>query len=359
MNLRSQLYLLQLEDYNLDRWREWIKNNPHREVIEKKGKINWTLKAQVLYLLAHIFGLEAAVKLLLPIDWFLKLVLVLAAKIKLSGLKRLIVIGVVGSWGKTTTKDHLALMLDQKYKIFKTAGNNNTLLGVALSVLKMPFDTQVFVCEIGEYYPGDIRQLCQLVRPKIGVITAIGPMHLERFGTMAKLEETLHEIDGFVDLLIEPGQDPIKKLADYFKVAVPKEFPASPHRLEMSKNNGVTIIDDSYNSNPEGFLMALGKMKGKPKILVTPGMIEMGNEPFASAQGKQFEENKKAAAAAAKNCDEVIVVGKTNREAWLAGLGKFKYHLASDLEEVQKILSRISKPGAVILFENDLPDHYF
>ncbi len=221
----------------------------------------------------------------------------------------------------------------------------------------MPTGTQIFVCEMGAYQPGEIKQICDLIRPKVGIITVIGSMHLERFGSLEMIKKTKYELLAAIPadgLKVEPGSDPIAAVAKFFDVKLTGGAVVSPHRLEIKKTGGITIIDDSYNSNPEGFLRALATLKsvkGGPKVLVTPGMIELGS--------LQFGENKKAAAAAAKVCDEIIIVGETNREALVAGVGKHQYYLASSLEEAQKILSSLAKPGAVILLENDLPDQYF
>ena len=148
MTLRSQLYLLQLEEYDLGRFNQWLKDNSNKEVVEKKGKLVWTIKAKIIYFLAKLTGsLVLAVKLYTPVDFLTKKILVMAAKLKLFFLHRkLVVIGITGSWGKTTTKEKVALTLVQKYKVFKTVGNHNTILGVAMDVLKMPFKTEVFVC---------------------------------------------------------------------------------------------------------------------------------------------------------------------------------------------------------------------
>ncbi|MDP2860577.1 MAG: Mur ligase family protein [bacterium] len=366
MNIRSQLYLLQLEDYDLNRFKRWLSENPSREILEKKGKINWTLKARTLYFLAKTTGsMSMAVKLLTPFDSLIKLLFILLSKIKLLFFHRkMITIGVTGSWGKTTTKEKLAAVLGVKYSVYKTAGNNNTLLGVAKNVLKIPLKTEIFICEMGAYKTGDIKTICHLVGPKIGIITAVGPMHLERFGTLEKIRQTKYElfesvpVDG---LKIGPGEDAIFKTAAYFQIR-PNEveetlssFSSPPHRLEVKFVNGLTIIDDCYNSNPEGFRMALKKLKeikGSPKILFTPGMIELGE--------LQFSENKKAAEEAARVCDHIIIVGETNKKALLTGLEDFRNaSWVADLEEARKLLTSLARPSAAILFENDLPDHYF
>lgn len=373
MTLRSQLYLLQLEDYDLKRFRAWIAKNPGKEVVEKKGKIRWSWKARSLYFLGGFFGIEKALRIISPIDEALKEILIWASKAKLNLFhKNLVTVGVTGSWGKTTTKEKLAAILRTKFGIsgvYRTWGNHNTLIGVAIDVLKMPSATEIFVCEMGAYGPGDIRAICMLVKPKVGIITAIGPMHLERFGSLETVERTKKEIfekipqDG---LKITPDMDVVNEITKYFGLdpVLVKEallnFKGAKNRLEVSENNGITIIDDSYNSNPAGFekaLKVLSEITGSPKILVTPGMIELGE--------MQFAENKRIAEASKKATDVLIFVGQTNREAWEEGLRlkdkglRIKEHFVADMEEAKEILSVVAKPGAAVLFENDLPDQYF
>ena len=129
-----------------------------------------------------------------------------------------------------------------------------------------------------------------------------------------------------------------------------------PHRLELIKGFAY-VLDDSYNSNFSGFKQALevlSNFKGK-KILVTPGMVELGSE--------QFELNFQIAKNMAKVCDEIVVMNKVNREAILKGLREEKFdekriHLATSRKEQTEILKKIITKDSVVLFENDLPDNY-
>ena len=130
------------------------------------------------------------------------------------------------------------------------------------------------------------------------------------------------------------------------------------HRLELKKENGLTILDDSYNSNVEGSLCALEVLKlfktGK-KIVVTPGLVELGN--------KEKEENINFGKNIAKYADFVIIVNKTNLEQIKEGLlsegfDESKILAASSLIEAKLQLKDVAQRGDVILFENDLPDNY-
>lgn len=365
MTLRSQLYLLQLEDYDLKRYQQWLHNNPGREVVEKKGQLRWSPKARLLYIIGRITGsIQIAAKITAPFDYLFKKLLVSLAFLKLKLFhSKLVTVGITGSWGKTTTKEILSEILKSQYKVYKTPANRNTLLGVAETVLRMPLTTQIFICEMGAYHKGDIKAICNLVHPKVGVITVIGPVHLERFGSLEDIRATKEEIyqkipaDG---LKVFPGENAIEKVSSFFQIDPKvveetfKNLPPIAHRLEVIENNGIKIIDDSYNSNPAGFTKALQFLRettGKPKILVTPGMVELGK--------LQQEENEKVAILAKDICDEIIFVGNTNREAFSKGLGNFKNaHFVVDMDEAKTVIAKISKRGAAILFENDLPDQY-
>ena len=127
-----------------------------------------------------------------------------------------------------------------------------------------------------------------------------------------------------------------------------KDIKPIPHRLQLIKNpNGIIIIDDAFNSNPVGAKMALdvlGKFKGGKRILVTPGLVELGEI--------EYEENKKLGERAAAICDYVIVVGKTQAEPIIAGLEEKKFS-SNKIKNVQSLstasqhLQTILKPNSI------------
>ena len=92
------------------------------------------------------------------------------------------VIGITGSAGKTTVKDLVAGGLATGMRIHATRASYNNELGVPLTLLDAPGDTEAMVVEMGARFPGDIARLCEMVRPTIGVITSIGSAHLEHLG---------------------------------------------------------------------------------------------------------------------------------------------------------------------------------
>jgi UDP-N-acetylmuramoyl-tripeptide--D-alanyl-D-alanine ligase len=115
----------------------------------------------------------------------------------------LVVIGVTGSFGKTSVKHFLHRLLSAKYNVFMTPGNYNTTLGVVRAVREGLRPTHdIFLCEMGARNVGDIKEICDLAKPTHGVVTAVGPQHLESFGSFANIIGTKFEL---VDSLPENG----------------------------------------------------------------------------------------------------------------------------------------------------------
>ena len=347
-----------------------------------------------------------------------------------------LVIGVTGSFGKTSTKFAIATIVGEPGSVLATPGSFNTPLGLtrAVNELLSP-DHRYFVAEMGAYREGEIAELVRLVEPTVGVLTAIGPAHLDRFGSMDAIRRGKYEI---VTGLPESGtavmnvDDPeVRKLADRTTnvpvvrygidaegrpdvtardiavtsegtsftivdnrtgstidastrllgrhaighvlagVAValvvgrsldelgPRIAALEPveHRLQLIEGTGgVTVIDDAFNSNPAGAAAALdvlASMPAKRKVVVTPGIVELG--PL------QAEENEKFGHHAASVADTVIFVAKLNRDALVAGAtkaGKATVVTVDTLTEATARMPEFVGPGDVVLFENDLPDQY-
>lgn len=104
------------------------------------------------------------------------------------------VIGVTGSNGKTTTKDMIAAVLQEKFSILKTAGNFNNEVGLPLTLLELDKTHQVAVLEMGMRGLGQIQQLVEIARPTIGVITNIGQAHIELLGNREKIAQAKWEL---------------------------------------------------------------------------------------------------------------------------------------------------------------------
>ena len=104
------------------------------------------------------------------------------------------VIGICGSNGKTTSKNLIQIVLKSKYKTHCTAGNFNNHIGVPITLLLMPQNTEIAIVELGTNSPGEIEMLCNIARPNYGLITNIGKEHLEGFGTLEAVAKEESEI---------------------------------------------------------------------------------------------------------------------------------------------------------------------
>lgn len=323
------------------------------------------------------------------------------------------VVAVTGSYGKTSTKGHIAHLLAGSRRVLASPASFNNRMGLARAINEhLAGGIDVFVAEMGTYGPGEIAELCSWIPPDVAVITAIGPVHLERFGSEDRIVEAKSEIlerastvvlnvdddrlrrvaereadrrrvitvgrreaDVMVDsgrvtvdgraLASIPGSAHPTNVGCAVGVALALEVPADAiasllegltepeHRLTISRGStGALIIDDTFNSNPAGAAAALQTLEqagvGGRRVVVTPGMVELG--------ARQAEENRLFAARAAQVADQVLVVGRTNRRALLDGAEK-AIAVPTREEAVAWVREHLGDDDAV-LYENDLPDHY-
>ena len=350
---------------------------------------------------------------------------------RLSICNDLIVIGITGSYGKTSSKNILYEILSTKYKVLVTPKNYNTLYGLMLTINNYldKFD-EVFINEMGAFKMGSIKKLCNLVHPKYAIITNIGLSHLETFKTRENIQKGKFELvealpdNGMAILNMDDSyqvnyriRNNVKiiwigidnSLADVwahdievndngakFRVSFKenkgsylfetrllgrhniynilsgialgmylglsinelmlsvKKIRPIPHRLEIKKINDLIIIDDSYNANPVGAKNALDvlKMMNGIKIVVTPGMIELGSmeETYNKNFGKYMS----------KGIDYVILIGKKQTKAIYEGLMEEKYDkkrifTINDIHNAFGIINEIVGKKYILL-ENDLPD---
>lgn len=379
---RKLLYLLQLEEYQNDRYFDWLKKYPLQNLKEKKNKLHWTARIILTLVISFPFSLfledKKAIGLvnsfLAKLFKFIEEIAVFFAQIKLKFYPNLIKIVITGSYGKTTLKEMLACVLGEKYSVLKTPGNINTRIGIALLVLRqLNREHKIFIVEAAAYQKGDITKICQLIRPNFGVITSIGWMHLERFKTLENIRQTKMELASFITnkkKLFLPAKD--HQIIDFVKVCLSigrqleisqkqiqnriKAFTPPEHRLTIKKiSRDLVYLDDSYNSNPLGFKRALdelAKYKNYQKIIVTPGIIEFGE--------KQYGLNEELAFESAKTGDIFVIVGETNKESLSRGAKNAKrVAFLEKNQNYEEILAPLLRPPTVILLENELPDHYF
>jgi len=348
------------------------------------------------------------------------------------------VIGVTGSYGKTGTKLVLADLLAAKYRVFKTPAGVNTTMGITRVIREdLRDEAEYFVVEVSAYGPGEIREVCEVVRPRLAILTAVGVQHLERFGTPERIAEAKYELiqalpaggaavvnaddptclllaerarregtrvllygmqaaEGLalrgVDVAVGPrgsrfqavtaageradfetpllGRWNLSNILGALAAAVECGVPLAamreavaalrpaPRRLELREEGGIIRILDVANANPRGAEMALevlGQFTGGQRILITPGMVELG--PL------EEEENRRFGRRAAAVCDYVVLVGPAQTRPigeglQDAGFAPERVRVARHAGEVADQLADIVRPGDVLLYENRLPDTY-
>lgn len=489
MSIKRSIYLLhmlQLEGYDNDEFRMWISHNKkkvHRLSYskgEEKTPLVWTDRAKRLFslhkqqnalraVLIFFFAFfiyqftknvtYALVVSLICLGYFFFFqynVLLMSnsisvpreekinegfyrqaqAKItRLKGENKLKVLGITGSFGKTSVKFISDRILSESLCVKNTPSSYNTPMGLSKVINnELKEEHEVFIAELGAKKKGEIDEVARLVQPDIGIITAIGPTHMHLFKTLDNIMDTKYELiedlpeDGvaifnydneYVKILADKtkkrtlryGMDEVEHLdvyADEVEVGAfgsrfrlnyqgdhvlcetkllgrhnisnvlaactaglvlgmdlesiargVKKIEPVEHRLNLiDGGTGVIVIDDAFNSNPVGFRAALDVLAAFTtgrKIIITPGMVELGD--------MEEEENYKIGKEIAKVCDYTILVGKKRTEPIVRGLRDENYSaerliVVNTLAQATAQLGNITSAGDVVLFENDLPDSY-
>jgi len=147
-----------------------------------------------LDLLAPLFvsGLVLSVEPI-AISWRKKIIA--KATDKRNKFKDLIVVGITGSYGKTSTKEFLADILSEKFRVLRTKEHQNSEVGISQCILNdLSKSHQIFVCEMGAYNQGGIKLLAKIAKPKIGILTGINQQHLATFGSLESIIKTKYEL---------------------------------------------------------------------------------------------------------------------------------------------------------------------
>jgi UDP-N-acetylmuramoyl-tripeptide--D-alanyl-D-alanine ligase len=347
-----------------------------------------------------------------------------------------IVIAVTGSYGKTSVKHILGHVLETAGPTLITPGSVNTAMGIARVIReRLGAHHRFFVVEMGAYGIGSIRHLCALTPPRIGIISAIGKAHYERFKSLdavahAKFElaEAVRDAGGTVivaadvlqfawprefierhpDIVVTVGAEDASALvirslrqeADGivaeivwrgagYELRAPlfglhqggnialafaaacslglspadvalslKSTPQISHRLEVRRQgDGAIVIDDAYNSNPVGFASALALLDalarpGGRRILVTPGMAELGSEHEA--------EHTRIGRLAGAHADVLVAVAPHRVASLVAAFSEAAPERTivpcATFADARTWLDGNLAGDDVVLIENDLPD---
>lgn len=328
-----QLYWWQVKEYRWDRWWSWIKyNQGGQELVRlsfRQPKLTGRIVLITILILVGgyliwptwigliIWGyLGPALGILFtwPINEVGRIWLVRNASLRVKEVKPR-VIGITGSYGKTSSKEILAKMLADKYRLVKTLNNENTELGIAKRILAdLKPGVEVLVVEIGAYKRGEIARICQMFPLDIAWVTAIGNQHLDLFGNLNNLKRAKFELveslrpGGTAVLDADLGTDDLIDWAKHKQVRTVVYHAVGPQAnrvgaVEVAKllgvkptgkflelnwvtrttPRGVVVIDDSYSTNQQGFEAAITYLKQQSgrKFVITPGIIELGSQTEA------------------------------------------------------------------------------
>ena len=135
------------------------------------------------------------VLILQPITVFFKWKTINSAKKKRETLENLLVVGITGSYGKSSTKEFLKFLLSEDFKVVSTERNENSEMGISRCILEtVKEEHEIFICEMGAYNRGGIKLLCEIAKPKIGILTGINSQHLSTFGSQKNIVKGKFEL---------------------------------------------------------------------------------------------------------------------------------------------------------------------
>ncbi len=305
--LKSQLHILQLEGYDWKRFTKWWLSHPFTFFTSQKKPLVYTFKTKLIlsitiilfilplflrlpYLILTTFYL---ILILEPFPLlFLSLVIIKPYEIarrfftiedcrrQIFNHPHLTVIGITGSYGKTSTKDFLYEILSHASQTLKTPESYNTVFGIAKMIqMQLHRKLNYFICEMGAYVRGEIKELTHMVPPNFAILTAIGSQHLERFKslentTLAKFEliDAVKPENALVNLDNKYISDQIE-LPDYLGIKTysfvnsAADFFVKSHHLTASGSNlEVVYQNKTYHfetklfgtSNLENLVAAVG-----------------------------------------------------------------------------------------------------
>ncbi|MBI3630998.1 MAG: UDP-N-acetylmuramoyl-tripeptide--D-alanyl-D-alanine ligase [Candidatus Sungbacteria bacterium] len=154
----------------------------------------------ILFLSPYVVAYGMVIPLLairILIQWPLESLILRRARERLQAHKA-VKIGIAGSFGKTTMREILKAVLSEGRRVAAPPHSYNTPLGISRFVKTLKGDEEILIFEFGEYYPGDVTKLCDLVRPSIGIITGVNEAHLEKFKSLERTTKTIYELADYL-----------------------------------------------------------------------------------------------------------------------------------------------------------------
>ncbi len=297
------------------------------------------------------------------------------------------VVAITGSVGKTSTKDILRALLAPHRRVHASRANFNTEIGLPLEILAAPPGTEVLVLEMGMRGAGQIAELAAIAEPDVGVITAIGEVHLELLGSLDAIARTKAELLEHVAVAVIPDREPLldpylptgveivrfgddesplqglelpfssahmrrNTLAAVAAARAVGVEPAGVVELELSAmrgqvvpaRGGVTVIDDCYNANPLSMRAALDDLaRQQPagrRVAVLGDMLELG--PLEAQHHREI-----GAYAARSGVDVLVTVGPLAAE--MAGAFGHSARQTPDAAAAADVVADLVGPGDLVL----------
>lgn len=464
---RTITYMLQSSEYIIPEYILWYKNIRDFRTVENRKKLIYTKKAILIFTTCWIIALSllysSYLSYLLINDNFYKflvplliilltphllayLILIPLIIIKIliqkpleafiikKAIKKLethsgLRIGIAGSYGKTSMKEILKTILSEKFNVAAPKHSYNTPLGISRFINNLSGNEDIIIFELGEYYPGDIRKLCNIVKPEVGIITGINNAHLQKFKSIKNTVKTILEIadylknnnvyinienkisnsnkrNGFVEYSkngcqnIKINEPKIDIDGTYFTLsikdkdietktnllgvhqlgpiaaasniayskgmtleeissAIKKTIPFE-HRLQpINYGEGVMLLDDTYNGNPDGveaIINFIKNIKNRRKIYITPGLVEMGED----VERIHEEIGVKLAKA---NINKVVLIKNSVTPYIEKGLNKGNFEgeiiKYNDAKTAFNSIKHLTIKNDLVVLQNDWPDQYY
>jgi len=421
------LWLWQLKEYHIGRFRAHFEAQKIKKVISSFWRLKYPkftkkiivilftgaglailwlfyLPGFLLIILAPVFSSLLVLFFQIPTVIWRNNVLQ-KAKLKRAQFNDLLVIGITGSYGKTSFKEFLAAILAEKFNVLKSRENQNSEIGISQCILReLKPEHEIFICEMAAYNKGGIKLLCDIVKPKIGIITGVNEQHLATFGSMENLlsaeggKELIESLpcsqpravlrglpkDGiaFFNAKNRYCQDLYQKTktkkflyGENIKTAgleniegaklVARELGMNEQEIEQAAAkikdkfpgieikksiSGLTVINATYSANPTGvmahldYLKTLRQADGK-LMIVMPCLIELGpaSERIHQEIGKKIGET----------CDLALIITKDRFREIKQGAPSALF-----MENPKEILEKIksfTKEDDIVLLEGRMP----
>ncbi len=421
----DQLYIFQLEEYSKRRYFKRIPQFLFRRNLQRRSTL--VISTFIKRLVCTIIGIHIILSLLLITNIFLlsvtNILLLLfpqvsillaglilkpyyyiisennkqAAKEKVSIMNNLRVIGITGSYGKTTSKELLNQLIKDTFITQMTPGNTNSAIGIANWVNQnLTENTQILTVEMGAYIRGEIKEICNITPPDIALITEMGDQHLERFGSMENLIKAKQEIYKYsknnaikyaphhlssfitekgvtfveIPLGIKTNLPNSRALTHNLSlvIQIAKDLGVKKEFIQHSLQNlsipdrrgdrkemvGFEVVDNSYNISLNTATEAVNSLKNENKkiLVITAGIPEVGKNKknYNLLYGKLLN----------KEADEILLLDSILSKYISPQIDEDKLTLCNNFQQALDTLRKRFDPKEyIVLLQPEFSDLYY